>query len=151
MSSLVSVRKEEKEEDRNFQLIHPIPSSPLRLYSRGQVNTIGEGTLTVSTVQVITFPREPQVAEARQFLRRQLRSVGNIEDILYRVEETDREPGFIIDFLILIPESDRDVKQSIFSALGNLMRAYPHLLFDFRIVKRNGRERSAVIPEGYTS
>ncbi len=142
MSSLISV----KEEDKGFQLIHPIPP-----YSSRQVNIVGRETLTVQTEQIVTFPRETHIAEARHFLRRQLGSVSSIEDVLYRVEETNREPGFIIDFLILIPESDRNVKRSIFSALGNLMQAYPHLLFDFRIVKRNGRERSAVIPEGYTS
>lgn len=76
---------------------------------------------------------------------------AHIEDILHRVEEVDREPGFVIDFLILIPESDRNVKNAIFSALGNLTRAYPYLLFDFRIVKREERELSSVIPEGYTS
>ena len=132
------------------QLVHPISPSSLGFYSSSQVNTIGPETLTVQTERIVTIPREVQVVEARQFLRAQLSSVSSVEDILFRVEETDREPGFIADFLIIIPESDREVKRSIFSALGNLMRAYPHLLFDFRIVKRNGRELSSVIPEGYT-
>lgn len=141
-----------EDEYRDFQLIQPSMPSTTKRYSCVQINIVGAETLTVQTEQIVTFPREDYVAEARRFLREQLSLVrAHIEDILYRVEDVDREPGFIIDFLILIPESDRNVKRLIFSALGNLMRAYPHLLFDFRILKREGRKRSTVIPEGYTS
>lgn len=141
----------------NYQLIHPIPPSSISVFSDWHVNLIDQESMTLSPMkafeQIVTIfgSREIQITNAKQFLRNQLSSVSRIEDILHKLEEIDRDPGFIIDFLILVSDSDRDTKRSIFSALGNLMRANPHLLFDFRIIKRKGRDREAIIPEGYQS
>lgn len=148
MSNVVSIRRTE---EKVFQLVYPLESTPLSFYPSGQVNIIVEGTITTLTEQVVTLPRGSQAGAARDFLRRQLVSVAGIEDILYRVEEVDRQPGFIIDFLILITDRNRDTKRSVFSALGNLMRTHPHLLFDFRIVSRGERDRGDIVPEGYVS
>jgi len=141
----------------NYQLIHPTPPSPSSVYSNSQVNLVDKESITFSPmkapegiVTILGLP-EDQVTKAKQFLRNQLSSVRRIEDILYKVNKINRDPGFIIDFLILVSDSDGDARRSIFSALGNLMRANPHLLFDFRIIKRKGRDREAIIPEGYQS
>jgi hypothetical protein len=143
------VEYEEETEDEFIQLGCPILPSSMGFYSSNQVNILEKGTITLQTEQIVTFSRDLIITEARRFLQEQLRATS-IEDILYRIEATDRDPGFIVDFLIVIPESNRDTKRSIFSALGNLMRTYPHLLINFRIVKREGRDRNTVIREGYT-
>ena len=133
----------------SVQLVSPLLRPPYSV-STEQINTIGVGTLSVATEPLITFPRELHVTEAVQFLRDQLHSERDVESIMYRVNEVDHGPGFVIDLLVLTPETTRDVRRSIFTALGGLMRAFPYLLFDFRIVRRRGRSREEIIPEDFS-
>jgi len=64
----------------------------------------------------------------------------------YKIVEVDREPKFVVDLLIVIPEFNRNKKFTILSVIGNLMRRYQNLLFDFRILKKKDTpEGSSVI------
>jgi hypothetical protein len=84
------------------------------------------------------------VSKARVFLRGAIESLGFETKVFYRIVEVDREPKFVIDILIRIPEFNRNKKFAVLSVIGDLMRAYPNLLFDFRTA------RQEEIPEGFS-
>ena len=76
--------------------------------------------------------------------------LGDVEGVFYKVEETPRRPpGFIIQILVVIPDSDRDLEYKVYAALGKLMRDNRKLLIDLHIVKRRGREVGGLIPAGF--
>ena len=96
------------------------------------------------TSLVTTFDTAELVSRARNFLKQQLASVRFETLAFYKIVEVDREPKFVVDILVAIPEYDRDKKFAILSVIGNMMRRYPEILFDFRIIKKKK------IPDEYT-
>ena len=75
---------------------------------------------------------------------------GIAEAVLYNLEDDpDRPPGFIIEIIAVIPDSDRDSEHKIYAALGKLMRENTKLLIDLHIVKRRGRQIKEVVPPEY--
>jgi hypothetical protein len=87
--------------------------------------------------------------DASHFLRERLSTLREAESVFYRIVEVEREPGFVIDLLIIMNNDDRDARRFVLSAVGNLMRERPDLLIDFRIVNRRNRDLREVIPEGF--
>lgn len=120
----------------------------------GKNEHIGEyQELTSSYVTVPKVKIEPEITildpanlvlEANYFLKRQLESIGFETNGFHKIVEVDREPKFVVDILIRIPRLNRNKKFAVLSSIGDLMRNYPKLLFDFRIVRHED------IPEGYT-
>jgi len=84
------------------------------------------------------------VSDVMSFLKEQIGSVKFETHAFYRTMDVEREPGFIIDLLIVIPDFDRNKKFTMLSVIGDLMRKYTNLLFDFRILKKKE------IPEEYS-
>ena len=94
----------------------------------------------------ITVLEIPNLISATQsFLRERLGSVEFEAHAFHKIHEVDREPRYVIDILVAIPEYDRNRKFTILSIIGDLMREYPNLLFDFRITGESD------IPEGYSA
>lgn len=131
-------------------------SLPLGNYEQiNEYKELIESFITVSTEDFVTTMKkevEPivtildlrnMISTVRNFLKERLKSVGFETHGFYKIVEVQREPKFVIDILIVIPKFNRDKKFTVLSAIGNLMRRYPNLLFDFRIIK----EEEA--PEGY--
>jgi len=81
---------------------------------------------------------------ASNFLKRQLESLDFETNTFWRIKEVERDPQFVIDITIAIPNFSRKKKFAALSMVGKLMRAYPNLLFDFRTTKKRD------IPEGYS-
>jgi len=84
------------------------------------------------------------ISEAKNFLKGKLGSTGFETNAFYKIVEVDREPKFVIDILVRIPEFNRNKKFAVLSVIGDLMRTYANLLFDFRTTREEG------IPEGYS-
>lgn len=83
-------------------------------------------------------------------LFRDVKKLNAVEDVFYNLEEVpDRPPGFIIEIITVIPESNREIEYKIYDALGKLMRDNPKMLIDLHVVKRRGREIKEVIPPEY--
>jgi len=73
-----------------------------------------------------------------------------MEGFYYSIREVkNRPPGYIIELLIVIPESNREMEYGIYKAIRDLMREYADLLFNFRIIRRRGRLLDEVISEGW--
>lgn len=72
-----------------------------------------------------------------------------IDGLFYHVKKVpDREPGYIIQLLIVVPKKNYEVEGRIYKEIGSLMREYPDNLFDFSIVRREDRGIRE-ISEGY--
>lgn len=83
-------------------------------------------------------------------LSRDVEKLGIVEDIFYNIEEVpDRPPDFIIEILVVIPDTDKDMEYKIYASLGKLMRSNPEMLIDLHIIKRRGRKIKEVIPPEY--
>ena len=81
---------------------------------------------------------------------RDVEKLDIVEDVFYNIEETpERPPGFIIEMLVVIPDSNRDMEYKIYASLGKLMRNNPEMLIDMHIIKRRGRKIKEVIPPEY--
>lgn len=79
-----------------------------------------------------------------------IKRLSAVESVFYSLEETpDRPPGFILEIIVVIPESNRETEYKIYNALGELMRNNPKMLMDLHIVKRREREVEEVIPPEY--
>jgi len=77
------------------------------------------------------------VSQARIFLERSLLALEFETSVGYKIIEVEREPKFVIDLLIAIPNINRNKKFSVLSIIGSMMKDYPQLLFDFRITKND--------------
>lgn len=85
---------------------------------------------------LVTFlDPESLISNATSFLKERLDSLRFESHPFYKIVEVDREPKFVIDILITIPEYNRKRKLAMLSVIGNLMRNYSNLLFDFQISK----------------
>lgn len=142
----MSVAHTTQENSENMQLIPP----PMGNYRQ----IIEYCDLTDSFVTIPKQEIEPLItildrsfliSETRNFLRSELESLRFETNAFYKILEVEREPKFVIDILIRIPEINRNRKFAVVSVIGNLMRAYPNLLFDFRTT------REEEIPEGYSA
>lgn len=87
---------------------------------------------------------------ALQFFDRRLGGIPAELDFYYGIREVEnRPPGYVIDLMIVIPDSNRELEYQIYSALRDLTKEYVDLLFNFRIIRRRGRPLNEIIPEGY--
>lgn len=103
--------------------------------------TIPEGE---PTFLVTTFDPLSLGFKTGDFLKRQLEQLDFETDVFWRINQIDRDPQFVIDIIVTIPHLNRRRKFAVLSKIGELMRTYSNLLFDFRTTgERN-------VPEGYT-
>jgi len=89
------------------------------------------------------------LADARDMMRslfEEVEKLNVVESAFYNFEPVDRPPGFIIEILVVIPESNRETEYKIYYVLGELMRRNRKMLIDLHIVKRRGREIKNLIP-----
>lgn len=87
---------------------------------------------------------------ALQFFDQKLGEIPEELDFYYSVREVEnRPPGYIIDLIIVIPTSDRELEYQIYGALRDLTIKYVDLLFNFRIIRSRGRPLNEIISEGY--
>ena len=99
------------------------------------------------TEPVIPLPKKNL---ALHFFDRKLGEIPKEIDFYYDVREVkNRPPGYVIDLMIVIPDSNRKLEYQIYSALRDLTIKYIDLLFNFRIIRRRGRPLKEIIPEGY--
>lgn len=78
-----------------------------------------------------------------------IRNIPSFENLAFRQREVDRGPGYVIDLLIVITASNRIAENSLYEQLSRLMRENKELLFDFRIIRRQGRTLAEVVPHDY--
>jgi len=72
-----------------------------------------------------------------------------IDGLFYHVEKVPhRGLGYIIHLLIVVPKKNYEVEGRIYKEIGSLMREYPDYLFDFSLVRKDGRDIRE-ISEGY--
>jgi len=86
----------------------------------------------------------------RKFKQR-IDKIEKVEDLYLNMREAfGRTPtGYIIDMLVMIPDSNRETEYSVYAAFGELLRTSSPLLFDLHIIKLKGRKPEEVIPEGF--
>jgi hypothetical protein len=87
-------------------------------------------------IPITAFDRDTLISEVRGYLKGQFEALKFEVNGFYRILEVEREPHFVIDLLIEIPELTRKNKFQVLPILGNLMKKHHHLLFDFRITKK---------------
>lgn len=101
------------------------------------------------------FSRQmPWLVRTEETLRRFKQGIDKIEkveDLYLNIREAyGRTPtGYIIDMRVIIPDSNREIEYSVYSAFGELLRTSSPLLFDLHIIKLKGRKPEEVIPEGF--
>lgn len=89
--------------------------------------------------------------EALQSFKERTNKIEEIRGFFYKLREThNRTPsGFIIDILVVIPESNRKIEYQIYDAFGELLRTFNSLLFDLHIIKLRERRLEEVIPKRF--
>jgi len=101
------------------------------------------------------FSRQnPWLARTENILKRfkqDIDTIDKIEDLYINIRDAHgRTPtGYIIDLQVIIPDSNREIEYSIYSAFGKLLRTSSPLLFDLHIIKLKGRTPDEVIPKGF--
>jgi hypothetical protein len=80
----------------------------------------------------------------------QIGQVPLFEKATYHLREIDRDPGYVIDLLIVLSERNRESEYNLYDAIGRLMREHNEMLFDFSIVRRKGRPLNQLVPHGFT-
>lgn len=80
----------------------------------------------------------------------QIGQVALFEKATYHLREIDRDPGYVIDLLIVLSDSNRESEYNLYGAIGTLMREHNEMLFDFSIVRRKGRPLAQLVPHGFT-
>ncbi|MGD0496150.1 MAG: hypothetical protein ABSB28_08935 [Candidatus Bathyarchaeia archaeon] len=123
----------------------PFPTSGL--FTESWMTTVLLPTLEFKDVEVLPLDTSCLVSARRAVESFSADLQTNIENVFYNIEnDPDHDPGFIIEILVVIPESNRDVEHEVYVSLGKLMRNNSELLFDLHIVKRRGRLTRQVVP-----
>ena len=93
--------------------------------------------------------KQQRIDEKKPLKQLYLELNNQIEGLFYQEESVkDRKSDKITHLLIVIPERDKKLELEIYSKIADLMRDFPYQLFDFRIVRRNGRSIQKV-SDGY--
>lgn len=83
--------------------------------------------------------------------RQRIDKIEKVEDLYLNLREayTRTPTGYIIDMLVIIPDSNREIEYQIYDAFGELLSRSSPLLFDLHVIKLRGRRLEDVIPEGF--
>lgn len=96
----------------------------------------------------------PWLLKTEEFLRgfrQRMEKIEKVEDLYVNIREAySRTPtGYIIDMLVTIPDSNREIEYQICDAFGELLSRSSPLLFDLHIIKLRERKLEDIIPEGF--
>ena len=123
------------------------PSSSSGLFTESWATTALFSTFEFKDVEVFMFDTSCLVSARRTVESFSADLQTGVENVFYNIEDDpNHDPGFIIDILVVIPESSRDVEHGVYASLGKLMRNNSELLIDLHIVKRRGRQTRQVVP-----
>ncbi|MEM2970839.1 MAG: hypothetical protein QW270_00235 [Candidatus Bathyarchaeia archaeon] len=96
----------------------------------------------------------PWLVKTEKAIRKFKQEIDKIEkvvDLYLNIREAyGRTPsGYIIDMRVIIPDGNREIEYSVYTAFRELLRTSSPLLFDLHIIKLKGRKPEEVIPEGF--
>lgn len=109
----------------------------------------GQNTLDVS--KVASFKKfETITPNIEKPLKTLYKSISTeMDGLFYHIEKVpERKPGFILHLLIIVPNKNYEDERKIYKEIGSLMRNFSNYLFDFSVVRRDGRQLSE-ISKGY--